>query len=188
MDLWARFRRTLAIAGADPFCILTAMDFELSGRRMIRIHRLAAVAALAAAAACGPGRPAPVPARWVVLREDAEQRVSLNVLSIRTEHDDIRTATVAIVYGSVQESVYGPVQERDSVRYDHEEITLRFDCRRGAMRRDGGAQYLGEEIAAAWMAGPPPTSVEGKDVGEWDKVPPDTYPDDAMKLVCRPEL
>jgi hypothetical protein len=179
MDLWALFRRTLAVAGADPLCILAAMDIHFSGRRMIRIPRLAAVAALAVAAACGPGRPAPVPARWVVLREDAEQRVSLNVLSIRTEHDDVRTATVAIVYGSMQ--------EKDSVRYDHEEITLRFECRRGVMRRDGGAQYLGETIASAWMAGSPPTSIEGKDVGEWDTVPPDTYPDDAMKLVCRPE-
>jgi len=149
-----------------------------SSFRMTGILNLVA-ATLAATAACGPGRPAPVPEQWVVLREEAGQRVRLNVLSIRTEPPDIRTATVALAYASVQ--------EKDSVRFDHEEVTLRFDCRRGAMRTDGGAQFLGDDIASAWMAAEPPTSVQGKDVGEWDKVPPNTYLDDAMKLVCRAE-
>jgi hypothetical protein len=152
------------------------MDTAFFQRRMMRISRLAAVAALAAAAACGPGRPAPVPERWVVLREDAEQRASLNVLSIRTEPDDIRTASIATAYTSVQET--------DSVRFDHEEVTVQFHCRRGAMRTEGGARFLRGDIALAWMAAPPPIYPDGRDGREWDKVPPGTYLDDAMNLVC----
>ncbi|HEU4885531.1 MAG TPA: surface-adhesin E family protein [Longimicrobium sp.] len=146
---------------------------------MIRIPCVSAAVLALAAAACGPGRPAPVPEQWVVLREDAGQRVSLNVLSIRTEPPDIRTASIATAYTSVQET--------DSVRFDHEEISVQFHCRRGAMRTEGGARFLGDEIALAWMAGPPPIYPDGRDGREWDNVPPGTYLDDAMKLVCRSE-
>jgi hypothetical protein len=155
------------------------MDPHFSGRRMIRIHRLCAAVALAAAAACASGRPAPVPERWVVLREDAGQRASLNVLSIRNEPGDIRVATVAIEYASVQ--------EKDSLRYDHEDIVLRFDCRRGGMRTEAGGHSLGGEMVDVWSAGPGSISLDGTDASEWYKVPPGTYLDDAMKRVCRPE-
>jgi hypothetical protein len=141
---------------------------------MMRFHLWAL---LALAAACGPGRPTPPPQQWIVLREDAEQRARLDVLSIRMESDDIRRAAVAVDYASVQ--------EKDDLRYDREEIYLRFDCRRGAMRREEGGHYLGDDIFDLWVAAPEPLSIDGAIREGWDKVPPGTYLDDAMKHVCR---
>jgi hypothetical protein len=137
--------------------------------RTFRIPPLVTALALATAAACGPGRPAPLPEQWVVLREDAEQRASLDLLSLRIEPGDLRRATVAVDYAAPR--------EKDDVRFDQERTELQFDCRGQRMRAEGGSRYLGGELASAWDPGPNPVP--------WEKVPPGSYLGEAMKRICR---
>jgi hypothetical protein len=137
--------------------------------RAMHTSRLLTILALAAAAACGPGRPAPAPEQWVVLREDAEQRASVNVLGVRIEPGDLRRATVAVDYVAVR--------ERDEARYDRELLEVQFDCGRRMVRTDGGSTYLGGEFTSVWAPGPNEVP--------WEKVPPGGFLDDAMKHVCR---
>jgi hypothetical protein len=139
---------------------------------MMRTSWVPAVLALTAAA-CVPGRPAPPPEQWIVLREGAGQRASVNALGIRIGPDGIRTATVAVDYASVQEQQ----GEEYKIRYDRELVEVHFDCRTHAMRNPGGSHYLGDRLASAWNEGPEPLP--------WEKVVPGTFLADALTHVCQ---
>ena len=124
-------------------------------------------------AACVPGRPAPPPEQWIVLREGAGQRASVNALGIRIEANGIRTATVAVDYTSVQEEQ----GEEYKIRYDRELMEVQFDCRRQSVRNPGGSHYLAGQLASAWNEGPEPLP--------WEKVVPGTFLADALTHVCQ---
>lgn len=147
---------------------------------MMRTFWVPAVLALAMAAACGPGRPALQPEQWIVLREEAGQRASLETLGIRIEKGDIRRALVAVDYASVQ--------EKDDVRYDREETYLRIDCRRGAVHKTGGGHYLGGEMASVWTAGSGTILADGTVIDDWEEIAPGSFLADAMRHVCGMQL